>query len=78
MAEVMSTVRNISTQLRPSALDHFGLVPAITFLNGEVEKQSGINIHAHTSGMQENVSAEKELALYRIVQESLNNAVKAR
>jgi PAS domain S-box-containing protein len=76
--EVMDTVRDISSRLRPIALDRFGLLPALTSLTDEVAKRSGIkiNVYVPREGMPEGVLPEKELALYRIVQESLTNAVK--
>jgi PAS domain S-box-containing protein len=74
--EAMKMIRNISSHLRPSSLDHFGLVPAITSLTDEIKRQSGIMIRVHSQGMSERFSPEKELALYRIVQESLTNVLK--
>jgi PAS domain S-box-containing protein len=78
MFEVMGTVRNISSSLRPTALDRFGLLSALTSLTEEVAKRSGIkiNVHVPSEGMPERLSPEKELALYRIIQESLTNTVK--
>ncbi len=78
VTEAMEIVRNISHHLRPSALDRFGLVPAIMSLAEEVAKRSGIKIKVYgpEEGMPDGVSPEKQLALYRIVQESLTNALK--
>ncbi len=78
MLEVMGTVRNISTRLRPAGLDRFGLLSALTALTEEVAKRSGIKINVQVpgEGMEERVAPEKELALYRIVQESLTNTLK--
>ena len=76
MTEAMKMIRNVSSHLRPSSLDHFGLVPAVTSLTEEIKRQSGIRILVYSREMPERFSPEKELAVYRIIQESLTNVLK--
>jgi signal transduction histidine kinase len=74
--EVMGKVRIISNRLRPAALDRLGLVLSLRSLTEEVAKQSGIHVRFHTQNMPKRLAPEKELALYRIAQEGLTNAIK--
>jgi len=76
VTETINMIRNISSQLRPSSLDRFGLAPSLRSLTDEAARNIGIRIHLHMSGMPKRFSPDKELALYRIAQESLNNIAK--
>jgi two-component system, NarL family, sensor histidine kinase DevS len=70
------------TELRPAALDQIGLAPALDALLKRVGATSGIDIEADiATTLQEGSSPtrldpEVEGTLYRLVQESLTNAVK--
>src|SRR5438132_146884 len=68
-------LRRYSHELRPTILDDLGWVPAIQFLADGVSKRANIpiRIDAIFSGR---LAGPIETALYRIVQEALNNAVK--
>ena len=72
----LQNVRRLAVELRPSALDDFGLVPAVERLAATVLEPSGtrVDIAAHLG--EERLSPETETVLYRIVQESLTNIVK--
>ena len=63
-------------ELRPAALDDFGLVPALERLRDTVAEQSGLDIELQSHLDAERLPAELETALYRIVQEALTNVVK--
>src|SRR5216110_1955348 len=73
--EVEKHLRRYSHELRPTILDDLGWVPAIQFLADGVSKRANIpiRIDAIFSGR---LAGPIETALYRIVQEALNNAVK--
>jgi signal transduction histidine kinase len=75
LVQIEGHLRRISHELRPLVLDDLGLGPAIRFLADGVSKRSGLTILAEDLA-EERFPSHVELALYRIVQESLNNAVK--
>ena len=72
----LQDVRRLAVELRPSALDDFGLVAAVERLSASFSDQTGIEIDFETALGDERLPAEVETALYRIVQESLTNVVK--
>ena len=73
--QIDQQLRHIAHELRPPMLDELGIVPAIEFLVEGVSKRAGLPIHvAGTTGRR--LSPPVEIALYRIVQEALNNVVK--
>ena len=72
----LQDVRRLAVELRPSALDDFGLVAALERLSASFSDQTGIEIDFETALGDERLPAEVETALYRIVQESLTNVVK--
>ncbi len=74
---LISEVRSISYNLRPSALDHFGLVTALRLLCSEFEKLHGIQIQFDTDvPPHKRFDPDMEIALYRIAQEALTNCGK--
>lgn len=63
--------------LRPTALDDFGLVVALSNYVRNWSKQCGIRAGFHTSGMEKDrLTSEMETMLYRITQEALTNVAK--
>jgi signal transduction histidine kinase len=56
-------------------LDELGLVPALDFMAEGVSKRSGIHVVVQ-GGIQERLPPLSEIALYRSVQEALNNVTK--
>jgi signal transduction histidine kinase len=75
LRQVESQLRQYSHELRPTILDDLGLVPAAKFLAGSVSKRAGLPIRI-TAEFEGRLAADVEIALYRILQEGLNNAVK--
>jgi signal transduction histidine kinase len=70
--DVYEQLRHLSHELRPTILDDLGLVPAIEFLSQGVARRSGLRIAVQSSnGVR--LSVPLETALYRAVQEALNN-----
>lgn len=64
------SVRRFVSDLRPTYLSELGLIPALEMLAKESHAQFRI------VGEEKRLEAERELALYRIVQESLRNIAK--
>ncbi len=74
---LISEVKTISSNLRPSALDHFGLVTAMRLLCTEFKKRHGIETNFDTNiATFRRYNPDVEIALYRITQEALSNCLK--
>jgi signal transduction histidine kinase len=76
VVQTLQDVRRLAVELRPKALDDFGLVPALERLTSSFAEQTGIEVHFESAIGDERLSGEVETTLYRIVQESLTNIVK--
>lgn len=72
----LQDVRRLAVQLRPKALDDFGLVPALEHLAHTFTEATGIAVQLEAQLGADRLPAETETTLYRIVQESLTNIVK--
>jgi signal transduction histidine kinase len=72
----LQDVRRLAVELRPKALDDFGLMPALERLAATFSEQTGIEVDLESALPDERLPAPVETALYRIVQESLTNVVK--
>lgn len=68
--------RRISHDLRPTTLDDFGLVPALRILCQEFSKLTGITVKFQVPQNLDRVDPKIEIAVYRIIQECLNNTSK--
>jgi signal transduction histidine kinase len=69
-------VRRLAVELRPKALDDFGLAPALERLAETFSEQTGIEVSFETDLPDQRLRSELETALYRIVQEGLTNVLK--
>jgi signal transduction histidine kinase len=74
--EVITQVRRISRSLLPPSLEKLGLYFALEELANWVNKADQLKIICWKSGEQFRFDPKKELAVFRIVQELLNNAIK--
>ena len=75
--QTLQDVRRLAVELRPKALDDFGLEPALERLAETWATQTGIAIDfAARLDHDDRLSNDIATALYRIVQESLTNVVK--
>ena len=72
----LQDVRRISRELRPEALDELGLVNALIALCARVSEQSGLRIHRRLGAGLPELSPDVELAIYRVAQEALTNAMR--
>ena len=72
----LQDVRQLAVDLRPTALDDFGLVPALERLTMSLAESTGIAVDLEAVLPGERLPPEVETALYRIVQEALTNIVK--
>ncbi|HUK94008.1 MAG TPA: GAF domain-containing protein [Gaiellaceae bacterium] len=72
----LQDVRRLAVELRPSALDDFGLEAALENLTSSFAEQAGVAVDFGAALGSERLPGEVETALYRIVQESLTNVIK--
>ena len=72
----LDDVRRIARQLRPEALDDLGLIPALVALAKTFAEHTAIRVNRHLDENLPHLSAEAELTLFRVAQESLTNAAR--
>ncbi len=73
---VIGGVRQISHDLMPPSLEKLGLVPALREFFRKMGKASGLEFKFSAPDSVPRMPPSLELGLYRIVQESVNNALK--
>ena len=74
--EVIDRLRQFIRGLRPPYLDDLGWLTAVKSLVEEFQTESGIQIKLEVEGTEKRLAPEKELVLYRVVQEALANTRK--
>lgn len=72
----LSEVRRIIYDLRPMALDDLGLIPTLSKYLKNFQEHTGMPIHFKNMGKEERLPAALEIALFRFVQEAVQNAYK--
>jgi signal transduction histidine kinase len=71
--ELSEEVRRLSLGLRPSLLDHLGLLPALSWLTNRLNTEYSIDTKLLVKGVNRRLAPEKEAIVFRIIQEALNN-----
>ena len=74
--QTLRAIRNLSIDLRPSALDDLGLLPALRWYVKEYQQKCAIEVEFSAPSFKDRLPPEMETALYRIVQEALTNTVR--
>ena len=74
--ETLKSVRRISSDLRPSILDDFGLIAALEWHSGEVAKRSEIKVNFSADMPEPDIPVALATGIFRIYQELLTNAVR--
>jgi signal transduction histidine kinase len=62
--------------LRPSVLDDLGLLPAIRWYAARQLEPRGVSVRCETEGEERRLPLEVETAVFRIVQEAINNVAR--
>jgi signal transduction histidine kinase len=75
LVQTLQDVRRLAVELRPKALDDFGLEPALERLATGFSEQTGIEVELEAR-VEGRLPSDVETVLYRIVQEALTNVVK--
>jgi len=76
LVDVQADMRNICFNIMPKTLEFFGLVKAVEELCSKNELLNRINITIKQSRDFPKMSLQQEFALFRIIQEFINNALK--
>jgi len=76
VTEGVSIVHRFARDLRPSALDDLGLIPALRSYIGEFPKRKGRRIQFTAFDGAEALDNDKRTVLYRVTQEALVNVAK--
>src|SRR5206468_8865460 len=74
--DTIQLVRNISHSLMPPTLKNFGLESAINDLFQKISGSGSINASSRFHDYKERLKSEKELVVFRIIQELINNILK--
>ena len=74
--DTIQLVRNISHSLMPPTLKNFGLESAVNDLFQKISGSGTINASSRFHEYKERLKEEKELIIFRVVQELINNILK--
>ncbi len=76
--QVREQLRQLSHELRPPILDQLGLLPALQFLADGFRKRTGLKVEIvnRITALEGRLPQTVETALYRAVQEALNNVTR--
>jgi two-component system, NarL family, sensor histidine kinase UhpB len=72
-AQAMEELLSIARQLRPTALDDLGLLPALRTQVRDFADQTGIQADFRPRGDLPRLTDDQQLVIYRVAQESLSN-----
>jgi len=76
LQQAVGNLRRLIRGLRPIYLEDLGLAASLEMLAREVEQSAGISVQFALHGQERRLEPQAELAIYRMVQESLTNAVR--
>ena len=74
--DTIQLIRNISHSLMPPTLKNFGLESAINDMAQKISGSGSINASSRFHEYKDRLKGEKELLVYRMVQELINNILK--
>lgn len=74
--QALAEVRSISRALRPPELDRLGLTKAVRAMANRVAESTEIHIECELSNSMYDLTPERKIAVFRILQEALNNALR--
>jgi signal transduction histidine kinase len=72
----VNIVHRFARELRPTALDDLGLIPALHAFMKSFTEQTGILVSLSAFAAVEQLSEDKRTVLYRVAQEALTNAAR--
>jgi two-component system sensor histidine kinase UhpB len=75
-AGIGQDIHRAAVDLRPAALDDFGLPSALTALGAGITERHGVAVDVQTVGVVDRLPPDVETVVYRVAQEALTNMVK--
>ena len=72
----IETIKRLSTELRPPALDHLGLAAAIRWEAMTFRARTGLRCHVRADRDSTALNKDQQIVLFRIFQEALTNVVR--
>lgn len=76
VGDIISQVRELSLNLRPSMLDDMGLLPTLKWHFERFAHQTGIEVDFHSDEFSSRFPGQIETTSYRIIQEALTNVAR--
>jgi signal transduction histidine kinase len=74
--QTIEDVRRLSMSLRPSVLENLGLAAALEWYVEDYRRYSGITVDFSASRIKGRLPSDKEIVIYRAVQEGLTNVAR--
>lgn len=74
--EVLTKVRALTVELRPTLLDDLGLIPTLRWYLGRFAQRTGLQAHLEAPELPARLRPEIEMTIYRSVQEALTNVAR--
>jgi PAS domain S-box-containing protein len=74
--EIVESIRDVMTELRPAVLDDYGLTPVLRWYAEQFAKRTGIATSVIERGPIPRLPANAEVVFFRIAQEALTNVAK--
>ncbi|MGB9421608.1 MAG: ATP-binding protein [Candidatus Acidiferrum sp.] len=76
LRKIESDIRTLSYLLHPPLLDESGLTAALQWYVQGLEKRTGLHVHSELEPKLPRLTRDREIALFRVVQESLTNVIR--
>ena len=75
-AESLKELQHLMADLRPSHLDDLGLPAALRWYATKIEERVPLKVSVDISGPEQPIAEPAKIAMFRIVQEALNNVIR--
>ena len=75
--EAIQLIRNISHSLMPPTLKNFGLESAVNDFFQKINGSGSLNVNCRFHDYKIRLKPDKELTVFRVIQELINNILKA-
>lgn len=74
--EAVQLIKNISADLTPELLEHFGVISALKLFTSKISANTDVKIFVETNDENKRISEHQEVNIYRILKELVNNSIK--